>query len=98
MSRRTEILAVMSTEIVRFEQMKELYAGDPNFKRIWEKYFTGGPCDDYHIHEGYLMKGNQLCIPESSLREQLIRDLHGGGLTGHMGRDKTIVVVADRYY
>ena len=34
LSKRAKILAVMSTEIVGFEQMKELYVGDPDFERI----------------------------------------------------------------
>ncbi|KAF2308634.1 hypothetical protein GH714_011558 [Hevea brasiliensis] len=54
--------------------------------------------DDYFVYDGYLMKGGQLFLPRTSILEKVIRDLYGGRLAGHLGKDKTIEAVKSRYY
>jgi hypothetical protein len=50
------------------------------------------------IQEGLLFKGNQLCIPKCSMRENLLREKHSGGLDGHFGHDKTFKKLNESYF
>jgi hypothetical protein len=45
-----------------------------------------------------LFKGNQLCIPKLSMRDNLLKEKHSGGLAGHFGHDKTFAQLRSSYY
>jgi hypothetical protein len=62
-----------------FEHLKEMYKENPNFNKAYEA--CENPLTryriqwmEYLIQEGLLFKGNQLCIPKCSMRENLIKD------------------------
>jgi hypothetical protein len=50
------------------------------------------------IQEGLLFKVNQLCIPKCSMRDNLLKEKHSGGLDGHFGHDKTFAQLSSSYY
>jgi hypothetical protein len=45
-----------------------------------------------------LFKGNQLCIPICSMRDNLLKEKHSGGLAGHFGYNKTFAQLSSSYY
>jgi hypothetical protein len=53
---------------------------------------------EYIIQEGLLFKGIQLCIPRCSMRDNLLKEKHSGGLAGHFGHDKTYAQLSSSYY
>jgi hypothetical protein len=80
-----------------FEYVKELYANDGDFASVC------GACEKaafgkFYRLDGYLFRGNQLRVNNSSMRELLVREAHGGGLMGHFGVRKTLDVLHELFF
>ena len=97
LSRRVALMHTLYTEVMGFKTFKDLYASDADFGDYWVHCSNSQP-SEFLIYNGYLFFGKRLCIPNYSLREKIIRELHSGGLAGHFGRDKMIALVEARYY
>ncbi|PKU86846.1 putative mitochondrial protein [Dendrobium catenatum] len=98
LSRRSALITKLQTELTGLESLKDLYPQDPDFAKAWEICSINRSWGDYLIRHGYLFKGNSLCIPFSSIRLQLIQEVHGGGLAAHLGREKTVEQMQQRFY
>ena len=103
LSRRSSLLSTMTMEVTRLEGMKDLYEFGLDFVESWKACKDPWRCNktpylDYFIQEGFLFKNHQLCIPRGSMRDNLIRELHNGWLSGHFGMDKTKELLEEHYY
>ena len=98
LSRKAACLISIRADVFGFDHFKELYHQDRDFAEIWELCHSGHGKSGFHLHDDFLFRGNQLCIPKTSLREKLIRELHSSGLNGHFGSDKTLFMVQEKYY
>ncbi|GJT70652.1 RNA-directed DNA polymerase [Tanacetum coccineum] len=74
----------ISNDVLGFDSIKELYANDEDFSNIWIELET-----KQH-------RGNRLCISKTSLKSQLVKEIHAKGLSA-LGRDKTIASVESRF-
>lgn len=81
LSCRHYLLSTMRVNVVGFEIVKGLCKEDPFFAKVWEEC-SKGPHYPFFLQDGYLFKGNCLCIPHCSLRNFIIIEAHGSGLAG----------------
>ena len=83
-----------------FELLKRDYPSCKDFSIIYANLVVRQHAEylEFSLHDGYLFKGTRLCLPNTSIHEQVIQELHSGGAVGHFGRDKTIAMVEDRFY
>eukprot|EP00253_Pinus_taeda_P033278 PITA_33278 len=103
LSRKSLLLQESTVQVLGFEHLRDLYKIDPDFREAYEACQNplirgNSPWLDYNIQEKLLFKGGQLCIPNCSMRENIIREKHSGGLAGHFGIDKTLEQLSHFYF
>ena len=94
LSLRHSLLSILHVSVPGFSSLADLYPTDPFFGLIWTALSTGST-SPYALHDGFLFRDNRLCIPDCSLRLQLISELHN---EGHIGRDRTLHLVSTAYF
>ncbi|WZZ34677.1 hypothetical protein YC2023_018078 [Brassica napus] len=94
LSRRHTLVTTMHTTVAGFETFADLYETDAYFGRILADV-KSGISSTYSLDDGFLFKDLRICIPECSLRLQIISELHN---EGHVGRDRTLQLVAQTYF
>ncbi|KAK8950725.1 hypothetical protein KSP39_PZI004146 [Platanthera zijinensis] len=90
----------MSTRVEGFERVRYDYPECPDFGEIYSALLRDPlePREGFIISEGYLFYGSRLCVPQTSLQDFLVWELHAGRVAGHFGCDKTIELVEDRFF
>ena len=84
----------MAMTVPGLDSFRDMLVADPYFAAVLAK-LHGGDKTDYFLVDSYLFRGNQLCIPNRSLRLQIIKELHG---EGHVWRDQTLQLIRASYF
>lgn len=93
LSRCYSILSLLDAKVLGFNHIKELYVDDPDFAAIITTFSNGTSNAQYSMQDGFLFKGNRLCIPKSPIRKLLVKEVHSEVLAGHFRINKTIDIL-----
>ncbi|KAH7561085.1 hypothetical protein JRO89_XS10G0171200 [Xanthoceras sorbifolium] len=84
----------MTVQVPGFNSFRELFDADPYFSKVIAAVRVGEN-SKFVLVDGFLFRGNQLCILDCSLRLHIIKEIHG---EGHVGRDRTLQLVKASYF
>lgn len=70
---REALLVSMKNEVPAFDFINEFYFKDVEFSEIYQSTVPIIVISDYFLHDGFLFKRNSLCVPQNSLRKDLVK-------------------------
>jgi hypothetical protein len=99
-----KVVDALSRKFLLMQEFRvKMYRNDLDFKDAYETSENPILRDrsqwtEYMIQDGLLFRGNQLCIPKFSMRENLLKEKHSGGLAEHYGHDKMFSKLNGSYF
>ena len=89
--------------ILGIDDLKKMYKEDTNFKDAYKDFLNSFGRNriswmEYMIQEGILLKGSNLCILGSSMREKIVKEMHSDSLVVYFGQNKTLAQLISHYY
>jgi hypothetical protein len=103
LSKKCLILQEFRMKTLGFDNLKEMYRDDVDFKEAYKACENPVLRDrsqwtKYLIQDELLFRGNHMCIPKCSMRENLLKEKHSGGLAGHFSHHNNFAQLNGSYY
>lgn len=92
LSRNAALLNVLVVTATGLETIKTDYATNPKLGQIYTALTSKAAANysEYSLKDGYLFWRNQLCLPATSIRDFITKEMHLGGIACYYGQNKTI--------
>ena len=96
-SKRYSLLNVLSTKLLGFEFIKDLYVGDSDFYDVFDSY-EHDVLDSFYRHDEFLFKIDKFCMPRCSMRDLLMLESLCGVLMRYFGISMTLDMLNEHFY
>ena len=97
LSRKPQISAVSIPYHHELDDMKEQYAHDQDFSRIFDQLMEGQHNEHYLLKDGFMLMHGRLCVSRR-LRHKVMTESHSPPYVEHRGIDATVKVVETFFY
>ena len=81
----------------QLDEMKEQYAQDEDFERLFDRLTDGERVEHYSLKDGFMMMHGKLCVTKG-LRQKVMTESHAPPYSGHRGIEATVRALESFFY
>ena len=97
LSRKPQVSALSIVFYDDLDEMKDQYAQDEEFGRIYDQLTGGERHDHYSLKDGFLLMHGKICVTKLK-RRKIMEESHSPPYAGHRGIEATSKAVESFFY